>query len=230
MLRPMLRRVLVFTVTLFFTLQVYGSTVTVVSNVADWKRSTTVDFHDAVPWGGVPGSYVVAQDYTEAVTAGALHVANVPGSTNIYSGEGVRYYRTTFDLLPYTDLTADLQVSVDNDVGIYINGFWLALESSLHVDNFGGPAHRLFVAANGDTTNGYLGGDSFDTIAANMAAGNWLSGTNELILAVRNKSAGDTGGFSFAMTVETTDVPAPLTGFVFLAGVMLMAATRRFSV
>lgn len=34
--------------------------------------------------------------FTVGTTAGAGHVANVAGSTNIFSGSGVRYYRTTF--------------------------------------------------------------------------------------------------------------------------------------
>ena len=60
-------------------------------------------------------------------TNNVTHIANVAGSTNLFSDSGVRYYRTTFSLPSFSTISADIQLSVDNDVHIFINGAALAL-------------------------------------------------------------------------------------------------------
>ncbi len=178
--------------------------ISVVSNTG-WRQSTQVETNDTHP--GWPGSASLPSPVTYTVPTSVytnVHVANVAGSTSLFSGSGVRYYRTTFALPAFSSVAADVRVSVDNDVQILINGHELALVGSLDMRNFLGPPHlQTYVGADGSVINGANGGDAFDRVAPSFPSSNWVSGgDNELVLVVRNLSGGDTGGLSFAMTIE----------------------------
>jgi len=184
--------------------------ISVVSDTTNWQQSTVVQFDDTHPgWGGPPG-IPAASTFTIDPTAGAGHVANVAGSTNIYSGNGIRYYRTLFNLEAFSSISLDIQMSADNDMWLGFNNGHMATEGSLDGVNFADAIHhRLFIDTDGSVTNGYLGGDSFDFAVSSFDDSVWNVGSNELVLAVRNLSGFDSGGFSFGMTVTTTSVPAP---------------------
>lgn len=204
-------KALVVLVLLLGVVSLSAETLTLVSNTTQWRQSTTYTVNDTYPgWPGV-SSLPSVGTFTIVPTAGGL--ANVvAGSTAIYSANSIRYYRATFVLPTISDITADLQISVDNDVHIFINGQWLALEGSLAAENFSSlPHHRVFVDSNTNVVNGYSGGQAFDSTVSTFADSNWLVGTNEIILAVRNLSGGDAGAFSFRMDLNyvVSTVPEP---------------------
>ena len=197
-----------------------ADTISIFSNTTNWRLSTQNPINNSVPWPGV-AALPAAGTFTLIPVAGAAHVFHVPGSTNLFAGSGIRFYRTDFNLGAFSTLTADLRISVDNSVHIFINGQALALEGSLSSANFANSIHhRLFIDAAGNVTNGFMSGDSFDSFAATFPAANWNVGTNEIILAIRNLSGGDAGGFSFGLDLTTTAVvtPAPEPFAVNLLG------------
>ncbi len=176
------------------------------SNLTDWTRSTVVEYNDTHP--GWPGVTALPDEstYTEPVllyTDG--HVNSIPGTTTIQSLEGIRFYRTEFSLPELANVFADLQMTVDNDVQIFINGHELALEGSLAGENFSGLGLGLYVDGP-NVLNGHVARNPFDSVAGSFPTSNWLEGTNELVLVIRNLSGGDRGGFAFRM--EVNDQPA----------------------
>ena len=209
-----------------------ASAITVVSNNTNWMQSTVSTVDNTYPgWQGV-SSLPGVSTYTIVPTLGGTHVANVSGATNLSSASGIRYYRSTFNLLSFSDITADFQISVDNDVHIFINGHAVALEGSLSGDNFSSlPHHRVFVASNNTVINGYSSGQAFDWVASSFADSNWVVGINEVVLAIRNLDGGDGGGFSFRMDLNVTEiVPESSTFLLFiLAGIGFIFTKKRIT-
>ncbi len=105
----------------------------------------------------------------------------------------------------------------------------LALEGSIASENFdNGIHHRIFVDNDGSVTNGYLGGDPFDSFTDPFLQTNWVnSGSNEVILAIRNNPPFDSGRFSFGLTIQTTPVPEPSTFLLLTFGLVALAARQR---
>jgi len=201
---------------------------TIYSNTVDWKESTVIHYNSNNPWPFFPTSLVPDEStFTLTPTAGASHVYNVSGSTNLFSGNGIRFYRTEFNLDPFDEINLDIQLSVDNDIQIWINRKFLAMENSLDTSNFAFDRHhRLFVESSGNVINGYLGGDAFDSVLSSFSESYWNTGENEIILAVRNLTFGDSGGFSFGAEINTV-VPEPTTMLLFGTGLIGLAGARR---
>ncbi|NUM35682.1 MAG: PEP-CTERM sorting domain-containing protein [Candidatus Brocadiae bacterium] len=214
---------------IFSIVAIHAANLTVVSNSTNWMQSTVYTIDNTNPgWPGV-SSLPALNTYTITPTVGGAHVSNVSGATNLFSADGIRYYRSTFSLSAFTDITADFQISVDNDAQIFINGHAVALEGSLTGDNFNAaPHHRVFIASNNSVVNGYSGGQAFDWVAASFADSKWIVGSNEIVLAIRNLSGGDAGGFSFRMDLAVTEVvPEPASFFMLSITIFFINLLRR---
>lgn len=195
-----------------------GSSTVSLKSDTSWRESTVLDMvsNNTFPWTGT-ASIPAANTFTNNVTLGQpynrtwTHIAAIPGTEIIRCGNYVRYYRNTINLSSASSATGHFRVRVDDDMEIYINGTLVAGEYSGNAENYKGVAHELYYDANG-ATNGYNGGDAFDSVYVSDLSTVLQSGTNEVILAVRNKKGSDEGGFTFLMDISTAGgVPVTLT-------------------
>ena len=188
-----------------------------------WRQSTQVNYDDAAPWGGV-SSLPVPETFTLPTYAYTdSYVQSVGwGATTLRAGAGVTYFRALFDMPDFAVLAADVGVSVDNDVEIYINRHLLVREGSFAAENFSAP-HLGVSQGYEQVVNGSFGTQMFDWAAPTFPRTNWIrGGVNEVILVVRNLSYETSdwnyetgaysypGGFSFAMNISTTPNNPPV--------------------
>lgn len=207
-----------------------AATISLVTNTTDWLLSTVVDRSnsDVVPWPGASTFLPNVSTYTEIPVEGASHIFPVTGAAILFAGSGVSFYRATFSLAAFSAVTLDLSASFDNDLDIFINGHELALEGDFAAANFNGPNHRLFVASDGTVTNGYLGGLPFTVSAAASFPSSFFNvGNNEIVLAVRNLSSGDSGGVTVSADLVTTEAPEPSPCASLAVGALSLFGFRR---
>jgi hypothetical protein len=90
---------------------------------------------------------------------------------------------------------------VDDDMEIYLNGKLIARESDWGIPAMGVGSLHSFGLGEETVENGSDSSRAFgllDSLALNYLQ----SGENEIMLAVRNTSNGNTGGFSFRMEID----------------------------
>ena len=183
---------------------------TALSLVSDstWRLSTVVTTATAnsYPWPGVM-STPATPTFTLPVDVNQPypweHLYTVAGSEVITAQSGVTYYRKTFDLVDPAGIQARFRVFVDDNMEIFINGHWIALEDDMGQYNWRTVNHDLLFNGDGTSTNGNAGGDAFDYVTGADMDTVFKAGTNEIILAIRNRtSKPDLGGFSFRMDLD----------------------------
>ena len=188
-----------------------------VGSSASWKESTVTtsggsDGTWTNPTLALPGS----NTFTNAVTVGtsvASPAATALGVTGIYSGAGVTYYSTTFNLASFSSVTASLNFAVDNNMAIWINGSYVADAAQFVTAEWLSPLPSFSIAASGAIQNT----NKIDQTAGSFNG--FKTGTNTVVLAVRNTDGGDSGGFAFLMNVNeynhaagsATSTPVSLT-------------------
>lgn len=177
-----------------------------------WTLSTRIDSSTALsfPWPGA--QYIPAvSTFTLPVVLGQPYgypsIAVVPGSDLINANSHITYYRKTFNLTSVDNLGARIQLAVDDDCEIFINGHLLAGEYAFNSATFQGAPMGLFIDTLGNVTNGYNGGDAFGYFSTTSLDSVFVLGENEIIIALRNRVGGDRGGLSMVM-----DVFADFTG------------------
>lgn len=183
-----------------------GSALVLVSD-SSWRKSTVVTTatSNSYPWPGV--STIPAEaTFTVPVTVGQPypweHLYTVSGSEVITATPGVTYYRSTFELANPVGIEARFRMFVDDDMQIFINGKWIALEDGMGPQNWRTENHDLLFAGGG-YINGFMGGDPFDAVTSADLDTVFVAGTNSLVLAIRNRtSKPDYGGFSFRMDLD----------------------------
>ncbi len=194
---------------------------------ASWMLSTvtTVATANSYPWPGV-GSYPSLATFTDPVVVGQPypweHLYTVPGSDVISALSGVTYYLKTFELADHTDVNTRIRMFMDDDVEIFINGHWLALEDGMGKVNWRTVNHDILFKDDGTVDNGHMLGDPFDYHATPDMDTVLKTGMNTLVLAIRNRtSKPDKGGFSFRMDMDKGGMPvlkkAPMIGGGLLA-------------
>ncbi len=188
---------------------------TTMSLVSDsgWALSTVVTSATAntYPWPGVV-SVPATPTFSLAAIVGQPyaweHLYAVPGSQVIKAGSGVTYYRRTFELTDHTALSARFRMFVDDDMQIFINGNWIALEDGMGIQNWRTVNHDILFNSNGTVDNPNAGGDPFDYYTTMSLDNIFLTGTNDIVLAIRNRTLKpDVGGFSFRMDLDKSGVP-----------------------
>ena len=123
---------------------------------------------------------------------------------------GLQYYRTTFDLDPFKEISAQITLAVDNGAQVFINGQEVARETSYLTENWARPYSTLSINPDGSISDVTLFDQTFSFTG-------WLVGENEVVLAIRNPDSEGLigGGLAFRMDVVST-VPEP--GAVCLLG------------
>lgn len=215
--------------------------ITITSDPGEWKLSTVR--HS----GGTSGTWTPTSDplpdastFTLSAPAGTtgvvLTAAADIGLSQILRGDGgagnpagIQYYRTTFELAPFTDIAARIVLAADNGAAVFINGQLVARETSFLEENWQRPYSSLVIWPDGTIHNVTL----FDQVASSFTG--WRVGANELILAIRNLDTEglNSGALAFRMDIFH-NVPEPSTiGLLALGGgvvlVFLLCSKRRKS-
>ncbi|SIS76838.1 PEP-CTERM sorting domain-containing protein [Neptunomonas antarctica] len=190
------------------------------TNASDWRLSTVVESGGAggnwttlIAEGALPG----LSTYTITPTSGggvASPGAAALGVTGLNAGSGVSFFRTTFELFDIQSALVD--VAVDNNIQIFINGHEVAREISLSGDNWTSILPSFDILSDGSIANIV----KFDST---FAFSSWNEGENDVVLAVRNLDGGDSGGVAFRMELEGSAVPVSAPGTIALFGLSLAA-------
>lgn len=174
-----------------------------------WSLSTvvTVATSNSYPWPGAAPYLPHDSTFTLPALVGQpypwVHLYTVEGSEVIKSGSGVTYYRYEFELTEHQALNARFRMFVDDDMQIFINRHEIALEDGMGPQNWRTANHDILFHDNGTVDNGYNGGDPFDSYTAQNLDNIFVTGANDIILAIRNRtSRPDHGGFSFRMDLD----------------------------
>ncbi|WP_417600045.1 lamin tail domain-containing protein [Owenweeksia hongkongensis] len=198
-----------------------GDSVTVVTGKSGWMKSTVTNIAEAgsYPWRGVSSLPAVAT-FTMPAEIGQPHhyhsIDSVEGAKVFKTGNGITFFRTTFDLTVDTGVSARFRSYMDDGIEIYINGEMVAREDDREVVNFTGEEHHLILYQNGDQENGALGEQEFDVVNNYRMDSLVHIGSNELIIALRNApQVTDKGGFSLRMDIKTGEPYMPvLTDYI----------------
>ncbi len=182
---------------------------TLVSNNAFMKSTTITQSSLSGRWNGFMGNLPSASTFTDPVTLGwpypnARTLDTVDGADLIATGNNITFFRAEFNLSGAEDLNARFRTTIDDQAEIYINRKRVLLINSFGKSNFDSPAHDVKFSGGANPQNGFMGGDSYNFVTSDDLDSIFKSGTNELIIVVRNLSkASDNGGFSFRMDLDS---------------------------
>ncbi|MEX2185886.1 MAG: lamin tail domain-containing protein, partial [Pirellulales bacterium] len=187
---------------------VVAEPVVVSSSTATWRISTaSVDGGATGTWDPTglpdPPSAATFTIVPTATNAGVIPLVNTAatalGVQGLVADNNVRYYRTTFELPPLAAASANIQLAVDNGAAVYINGQLIATETSFAAENWTAPYPTIAIADTGAVTV-----SKFDSQVGTFTG--WLSGENEVIVAVRNPNSetAPAGAVAFKMSVIPT--------------------------
>ncbi|WP_417611863.1 alkaline phosphatase PhoX [Owenweeksia hongkongensis] len=189
--------------------------IAVVSN-SEWSKSTLTTQANAggYPWKGVAGELPADSTFSLMAEEGQPYrwhgVDSVDGAKVIKTDAYVTYFRKDFNLSVDTNITARFQVTVDDDIEIYLNGNLVAREGDRRQANAQNVPHDIIFHVNGTVENGYNGGDEFDYYTSQKMEEYLVAGNNTITVAIRNGNGNDKGGFSFRMDLESGVATTPV--------------------
>ncbi len=176
-----------------------------------WSKSTKVDSFNfpQTPWAAL-NSLPSSGTFTGSALTGNPYswytMDAIAGTDIIKTDNYITYFRKTFTLADTTNVSIDLQTTVDDDIQIFLNDSLIALEGSYSGTSRYNPAHRVFYAKDGSVTNGYMGGKQYDQTSSHHISSLLRTGTNTVVVAVRNAAhTNDKGGFSLKMHILDSD-------------------------
>ncbi|PSR13661.1 MAG: hypothetical protein C7N36_07150, partial [Bacteroidetes bacterium] len=190
-----------------------GGTTTTQSFVSDASfvesSITQLGGGSGASFSGVAGNLPATATYTISPAFGGNPCQALPGAQSVRSTQDIHFFRKTFTLGSTDDVFLDMQLNVDNQGEIYLNGTLLVRESTWTSANFRGvPYHRFTLDETGAIVNGANGQQAFDYVNPSVGSSVFQTGTNELVFVVRNPSGGtDIGGISVVGSV-TEAAPA----------------------
>ncbi len=187
---------------------VVAAPVDVASSTTTWRISTeSVEGGAAGAWDpsglGDPPAEATFTIVPTATNTGVIPLVNAAatalGVQGLVADNNVRYYRTTFELPPLAAASASIQLAVDNGAAVYINRQLVATETSFSGENWTAPYPSITIAESGAVSV-----SKFDSQIGTFTG--WLSGQNEIIVAVRNPNseAAPAGALAFKMSVVPT--------------------------
>ncbi len=178
-----------------------------------WTVSRVVDATNLSGyWAGANGNLPAApNEYKEAAELGQPYgypsIYQIDGTEVVKAGNSITYYRKEFNLTS-TDWNAEMQITVDDQADIYINGVQVALINTFGRMNYKAAPHAATFMG-GINTNGANGGDAFSFLTGADLDTVLDTGNNEIVIAVRNLGkATDMGGFSFRMDLTKNAIVA----------------------
>ena len=161
----------------------------------------------AYPWSGLTESEIPHDTtFTLAAEEGQVytyeHVQPVSGSKAIKANSNINVFKKSFFFDANDDYEAVIEITGDDFFQVLINGTPIGLRNDVGNPNRQNPPHTVYYAMAGTSTNGYNGGDSFDTFYSGDLRNILKTGENTIVVAVSNKSVGGQGGFSFKMELS----------------------------
>ncbi len=185
-----------------------GDTLTT-SIVSDngWEKSTMEEPSNySGDWSGasfLPDSATYTLPAIEGQPYGYATIDPIDSAKVIKTGNDITFFRREFKLTDNAGLDTRFRMNVDDAMEIYINGKLVARENHSGAASFKSPYHDLKFFGGTAPVNGFNGGDMFDVVTPGSLDTFFVTGTNEVVLAVRNKGkATDAGGFVFRMDID----------------------------
>ncbi len=181
----------------------------VVSDIS-WSQSTVITPSNfSGTWNGataLPATGTFTDPVMLGQPYGFVSINDIENTEVITTGSDITYLRKEFLLSNASNLDVRILATVDDQADIYINGQRVALISSFGRSNYKFPAHDVKFYSNGAVSNGHLAGDAYDFVTATNLNSLLTTGTNEIVVAVRNLGkASDKGGLSFRMDINCND-------------------------
>ncbi len=172
-----------------------------------WEKSTLVEASNfSGNWSGatsLPPSATYTLPAIEGQPYGYATIDPIDSAKVIKTENNITFFRRTFELTDNTGLDARFRSNVDDGMEIYINGKLVAREDNSGSANFRDPNHDLKFFGGTSPTNGFNGGDFYDFVTGGNLDTFFVTGTNEVVVAVRNKAkSSDMGGFSFRLDID----------------------------
>jgi hypothetical protein len=172
-----------------------------------WSKSTEVEGSNfSGNWSGA-ATLPPTATYTLPAVEGQPYsyptIDPIDSAKVIKTGSNITFFRKEFELIDNIGLNARFRMNVDDAMEIYINGKLVARENNSGAVNFKNPNHDLKFTNGSIIDNGHNGGDLFDWVTSGSLDTFFVTGSNEIVLAVRNKArSGDAGGFTFRLDID----------------------------
>ncbi len=172
-----------------------------------WEKSTQTEASNlSGNWSGasaLPPTHTYTLPAVEGQPYGYVTIDPIDSAKVIKTENNITFFRKTFELTDNVGLDARFRSNVDDGLEIYINGKLVTRDEDFGNINFRNPNHDLKFFGGTSPINGFSGGDFYNFVTAGNLDTFFVTGTNEVVVAVRNKSKStDMGGFSFRMDID----------------------------
>lgn len=171
---------------------------------SNWLKSTVITPSNYSGWWGGVNTLPHDSTFKNPAQVGQPFawggITELPGTMCLKAGSNISYFSKTFGLTDTAGVEARFRMYMDDGTEIYINGQLIAREENMDRNNSRGVPHDLFIDENNVIQNGYLGGDQFDHVTAVNLENLLRTGSNTIVIVLRNPAnPNNIGGLSFRM-------------------------------